>query len=293
MVVCSFGMYFAAQCSWSSNSIIMKKILLAFDGSHFSEGAFNFARQLNDLHRVLLTGIFIPQISYANLWSYADGMVGPAYVPILEKDDTEVVNKNIERFEAVCREQNIPYTVHKDMFDFALPELRRETRFADLLIIGSDNFYENIAGPNDYMKDALQNAECPVIVVPETYLFPQVNVLAYDGSEASVYAIKQFAYLLPELCNQETVLVYSSSDYDELPNQERIEELVKQHFMDVTLLKLDMDPHKDFSKWINNHTNAILVSGSYGRSTISQLFKKSFVDNIITTQKLPVFIAHK
>jgi hypothetical protein len=52
----------------------MKKILLAFDDSHFSTGAFEFARQLNDLRPILLTGVFIPQLSYANLWSYATGI---------------------------------------------------------------------------------------------------------------------------------------------------------------------------------------------------------------------------
>ena len=40
----------------------MKKILLAFEGSHFSEGAFEFARKLNELSPVQLTGVFLPQI---------------------------------------------------------------------------------------------------------------------------------------------------------------------------------------------------------------------------------------
>ncbi|WP_301923889.1 hypothetical protein [Ferruginibacter sp.] len=39
--------------------------------------------------------------------------------------------------------------------------------------------------------------------------------------------------------------------------------------------------------------SAILVSGSYGRSGISQIFKNSFIQNIIAEHRLPVFIAHK
>jgi nucleotide-binding universal stress UspA family protein len=39
--------------------------------------------------------------------------------------------------------------------------------------------------------------------------------------------------------------------------------------------------------------SALLVSGSYGRSGLSQLFKKSFVNEIIAEHRLPVFIAHK
>ena len=48
----------------------MKTIILAFDGVHFSEGAFEFARRLNESQPVLLTGVFLPQAELSNLWSY-------------------------------------------------------------------------------------------------------------------------------------------------------------------------------------------------------------------------------
>ena len=274
----------------------MKKILLAFDGIHFSEGAFDFARQLNALHSILLTGVFIPQLSYANLWSYTGGMAGPSYVPLLEGEDTDAVEKNIERFETLCRENNIAHSVHKDFFDFALPELKRETRFADLLIISSETFYQNIGtgDPSEYMKEAVHSAECPVVIVPEKFKFPKVNILAYDGGESSVYGIKQFAYLFPEFRAQETLLVYSSQNETEgLPNKNQLEELARQHFLNISFRKLDLNPRKYFSDWINQNSNAILVTGSYGRSFFSQLFHKDFVNDVIAEHKLPVFISHK
>ena len=45
----------------------MKKILLVFDGINFSEGAFEFARRLNEKNKILATAVFIPQVNYANL----------------------------------------------------------------------------------------------------------------------------------------------------------------------------------------------------------------------------------
>jgi len=274
----------------------MKKILLAFDGVQFSTGAFEFARQLNNLQPVYLTGVFIPQLSYANLWNYTDGMTGPTYIPILEKEQPDTLEKNIKMFENLCKENSIQYKVHKDYFDFALPELKKETRFADLLIISSETFYNNFGkgSPNDYMKEALHHSECPVIIVPEKFQFPKVNILAYDGSESSVYAIKQFAYLFPELCKHETLLVYSSAKEDhDLPEKQQIEELTKQYFLDASLLKLDFDPKKNFGRWINENSSAILVSGSFGRSMFSEMFKRSFVSDVIAEHRLPVFIAHK
>lgn len=273
----------------------MKKILVAFDGTQFSEGAFEFGRRLNELEPILLVGAFIPQVSYANLWSYAGAMAGPSFVPLMETEDNQQVQANIDRFEALCHQHGISYKVHKDFYDFALPELKRETRFADLLIISSEKFYENLVGedPSEYMKDALHASECPVIVVPEHFEFPTRNILAYDGSESSVFAIKQFAYLFPELKSQETALVYSRDKEVSLPYEHYISELASQHFDKLNIMKLDINPGKDFKAWACENKNAILVSGSYGRSFFSQMVRRSFVSQIIAEHKLPVFITHK
>lgn len=269
----------------------MKRILLAFDGIHFSEGTFEFARQLNDLQPILLVGAFVPQLSYADLWSYADGVAGATYIPTLEEEDLKAVGENIERFEELCRENFINYKVHKDFYDFALPELKKETRFADLLIISSETFYQNIidGDPTEYLKEALRHSECPVIVVPDHFQFPEANILAYDGSEESVYAIKQFAYLFPELNNQETLLVYSSAkEENTLPEEKQIEELVKQHFFDVTLFMLDLKPKEFFSTWVAERPASILVCGSFGRSMKSEIFHKSFSSRVIADHKIPL-----
>lgn len=274
----------------------MKKILLAFDGAHFSEGAFEFARKLNELSPVQLTGVFLPQIDYSNLWSYSTGVSGPLFIPLLEDEDVATVEKNIDRFTFLCQLNGIDFIVHKDFSDFALPALKKETRFADLLILGSELFYENVAihEPGNYLKDAIHDAESPVLVVPEQFDFPQKNILAYDGSESSVYAIKQFAYLFPEFTVNDTVLVYAQTGPEiAFPDEEFIEELCTRHFTNLTLFKLDVNPNKYFGLWSSEKNGAIVVSGAYGRSSFSQVFKKSFISDVIRKHKLPVFITHR
>ncbi len=274
----------------------MKKVLIAFDEKHFSEGAFEFARHLNELKPILLAGVFLPQVIYANLWNYTDAMGGATLIPLIDQRDTEAIQKNIERFEALCKKNNIEYRIHRDFYDFSLPELTKETRFADLLILGSETFYESLGSNkiNDYLKEALHHAECPVILVPEKFTFPKSNVLSYDGSESSVYAIKQFAYLFPELCNQETVLVFASDNAKEdFPEEDYIKELAARHFEDLTFFKLEADPKKYFNTWVSEKNGAMLISGAFGRSLVSQLFKKSFIMNIIADHQLPLFIAHQ
>ncbi|MBY0479631.1 MAG: universal stress protein [Chitinophagaceae bacterium] len=273
----------------------MKKILLAFDGSHFSSGAFEFARQLHELEPVLVTGAFLPQAQTTNAWSYADGMTAPMFIPLADSMDDERLKASVEKFETLCQKNGMEYRVHEDRYDFALPELREETRFADLLIIGSEVFYQQMGNTiNEYLQDVLHTAECPVIVVPEKFEFPTSVILSYDGSSSSVYAIKQFSYVLPALSEKPAILVYAEDGGDnEVPKQSNIEELAARHFKDLTLMKLDMPPEKYFSTWMENRKGALLVSGAFGRSGFSQLFKKSFIADIIANRHLPVFIAHK
>ena len=274
----------------------MKKILIAFDGYRFSEAAFEFARRLNEQNPILLTGLFIPQVSYANMWVYTGSAVAGAYVPVLEEDEDEEVQKNIEKFKTLCITNNISFRVHKDYNDFAIPELKQETRFADLLILSSEKFFQNMIGTNGefYMREAIHDAECPVIVIPEYFRFPDHNIIAYDGSASSVHAIKQFAYLLPELCQNETLLVYAGdNDEEQLPNEDLVEELVTQHFKHLQIIKLNINPRKYFSSWMEEEPSAMLICGALGRSTLSQIFKKSFITDMIAEHKLPVFIAHE
>jgi hypothetical protein len=151
-----------------------------------------------------------------------------------------------------------------------------------------------VGDPNNYLKEAIHNIECCVIVVHEKYQFPNVNILAYDGSESSVFAIKQFAYLLPEFSGNATLLTFANTEGEiNLPNEAYIEELAGRHFSDLTVSKLDIDSNKYFSTWIADKKTAIVVAGAFSRSAFSQFLNKSFVRDIIKQHSIPVFIGHK
>jgi hypothetical protein len=163
-------------------------------------------------------------------------------------------------------------------------------------VLSGELFYKGVIENNqfDYLRDALHAAESPVVIVPEHYQFPETNILAYDGSAESVYAIKQFAYIFPEFTNNPTLLVYADNEEDaDFPSKQHIVELATQHFKNLTFHKLEVASKKYFRTWIEDRNGSILVSGSFSRSVFSQMFRKSFVADIIKNHKIPVFIAHK
>ena len=273
----------------------MKKIIIPFSGGEFSKGAISFANTLHAIRPVLLTGVFLPAVDYARYFFFPTAFASPAYIPMPEDFEEEEVLSSIHHFAEYCQKNMIDYRVHKDLNDSAIPQLTKETRFADVMIIGSETFYKKgiTYGSNEYLKDALHESECPVIIVPEQFNFPSHIVLSYDGSASSVFAIKQFAALFPELCNRKTILLYAGDEKKKIPDQVLIEELAARHFKDLTITRLVADDKEAINNWFHPHRDALVVSGSFGRSGFSELFKQSFIMEIIKEYQTPVFIAHQ
>lgn len=272
----------------------MKKILLVFDGTHFSEGSFKMASFLNELEPALVIGVFLQPIDYRDIVGYTGvGNGGPITISPYHIDE-DVKKKNVNRFELKCQHAGIEYRTHMDTDLFALEELQMETRFADLMILSSELFYENIGKdqPNEYLKKVMRQTECPILLVPEQYNLPTKLLLTYDGKADSVFAIKQFTYLFPQLNNWETKLITIEDEDEPLPHQELIEELAAKHFSNLTIEAVSSETAGSFTNWLAEQDNILLVAGAYGRSELSNLFKKSFLAEVIEQKKTSIFIAH-
>ena len=276
----------------------MKKIIIALDGDHFPQGAFEFAKSINLKNEILLAGVFLSPVDYSKLMAYTAGVDGVAVMPewLMKNDDDEIINKNIELFEDACVADGLHYRVHKENNLMALASLVEESRFADLLLISSELFYKNIgaAQPNYYLEEVLKRSECPVMLIPENYKQPSQILLSYDGGESAMFAIKQFAYLFPELVNMETTLLSVTEDKpEELPEYAMVTELLTGHYPNLQLQNVKISGKKLFIEWLALQPNSFIVMGAFSRSMFSELFKKSFARNVIQDIKMPLFVSHK
>jgi len=274
----------------------MKKILLAFDGTHYSQAALDFAFQLHQQSPIFLTGAFLPQVDYSALWSYSVGSEAGTVIPSAEESTSREIHQNTSRFTDYCKKHGIPFKIHRAYMNFALPELKKESRFADLLIVSSQEFYKQAGTElsNYYLKNILHELECPMIVMPEKKMSAGNNIIAYDGSASAMYAIKQFAYLFPEWAGNPTTIVYATPQQgNEWPYETEIREFISAHFKNVVWQRLVI-PSKDFfTSWLMEKNNSILVTGSFSRSGLSMLFRRSFVTEAINEHYMPVFVAHQ
>jgi hypothetical protein len=273
----------------------MNKILLTYDGRHFSESVFEWARFIHSHHPIMATAVFLPEIDYIELlYSYGGVMTGPTFeTDSLPVGDT-TLQSHIEKFIGLCKEHKIYHKVHTDFTKHVGAEVREESRFADLMVMCSETYYENMGADTqqDYINDTLRKANCPVLAVPGKFSAPRSVILAYDGSDQSVYAIKQFAYLFPWMLDAPAVLV-NFSDAKDVPEHNLIDELLNAHFSAAAIMHFAPTSQKEMENWMLANNSPILVTGAYGRSMLSEAIKKSFISQILIDHKLPVFVAHK
>jgi hypothetical protein len=248
---------------------------------------------MNEQQPILLTGIFLPSVEETELLYSLGGMTGPIYLPELSADSEEDIKANIEHFKTFCTKNEIEFRIHNNAVENVVKELKKESRYADLLVIASELFYSNLGTErqHEYLLHVLHNSECPTLLIPEHYSFPENLIITFDGSASSVYALKQFAYLFPGMVTLNTLLVYATTNKD-FPDWDYIEELVARHYENLTIFKLIAEPHKYFETWLMDNKNPMVIAGAYSRSFISEILKKSFVNEIIEDHNIPVFIAH-
>ena len=277
-----------------NKTAIMKKIILACDGENFPKGAFEYVKELQQAEPVLLIGAFLHPVNFEIFLPGVFASYGGPSIEFQEKEKVQF-QKIIEFFSKICERNGIEYRVHEESYNWDIKDLAKESRFADLMVMSEGLFYteSNIREPNSFMQQAIHEAECPVMLFPETFRTFNKIVVAYDGKKESMFALKQFCHLFPQFTTMETTIIYSSEDAtDSIPDMIYLEEYASRHFSKLNFEKLHLKDKQYFETWTEENTDILLVSGSYSRSLLSTSFNKNFVEGIIHEHHIPLFIAH-
>lgn len=248
----------------------MEKILLLVGRSGIDRSALDFACFLADLTTSKLTALFI--------------------------DHETSLGENKSAFALACNNKGIRWEDdHKTISD--VEDIIVESRFADVLIVGGESTLSehSESAPTQFVKEILSRSECPVIVAPLQFNGIEEIVLAYDASPSAVYSIKQFTYLFPQL--SETRIIFLQINPDESSNithHEKIRDYLKMHYSAIGFHVLHgIKAEDELFGYLLNKKNVFVVTGAYGRTLVSSLFKRSTAELLLKTTSLPVFIAHR
>ena len=278
----------------------MKKFIAAFDSLRFSESTLNYAVFLAKQSDAHLVGVFLDDFtrhsySIVDIAKYEGGMFDE-HIQQLNVKDKEERDKSVEKFEAACQNAGINYSVHRNR-NIAIQELLHESIYADLVVISEDETvtrYEE-AAPTGFIRELLNDVQCPVVVIPSKYMPVDKVVLLYDGEPSSVYAVRIFSYLFESLKDLETQIltVKAREESLHLPDNRLMKEFIKRHYPKAEYIVLKGQAEDQIIQFLHREKkNPLLVLGAYRRNKLSRLFKPSMADNLLQHLKMPLFIAH-
>ena len=277
----------------------MKKIIAAFDGLKYSESTAAYAIEMAKKYNGKIFGIFLEDFTYH---SYSIADLGREDFPELRAAhlntiDVEMRENAIKHFTKQCEEEGLTYSIHRDR-NIALRELLHESRFADMIVIQNNETLTHYSetAPSNFISDLLDKSECPVLVVPPIFEKIEKIIFLYDGEPSSVFAIKQFAYLLQgqQKMPVELLCAKEKDKNSRIPEAFYLREWLQLYYDDVKYSVIVGDADKAIITFLKEQTrNCLVVLGAYERSSISRMIHHSLADTIIKSIDMPLFISHR
>jgi hypothetical protein len=110
-----------------------------------------------------------------------------------------------------------------------------------------------------------------------------------------VQAIKMLSYTLPLFDNKriEVLTVKSDSDTLHVPDGKLMREFMNCRYPAADFVVERGNAKEQILEYLHGRkSNAMVVTGAYGRGLVSRLLKPSMADYLIKELSIPVFIAH-
>ncbi len=276
---------------------MFKHILVATDGSDHSRSAAEYAisiaaRYNAALHAIyvvdikLLEGPFLHDIS-ASLGIDPGGTYEPNIATVLEKRGQaalDVVSAMSAEAGLNCECRLATGTVTRSICD--------EARSTDLLVIGQHGEHaawaDGLIGST--VESVVRRAECPVLVAGVAYAEFRRVVAAYDGSDASLKALKVAATLCSEWPLPMTVVTGGT---DRAAGERLLDDArsyLETYRLDTDFKVAAGEPAEAIIECARQIDANLIVMGAYGHTRVRHLILGSTTSQVIHRSPVPVLL---
>lgn len=286
---------------------MIRSILLALDTTEASALAQHLAirvcqemasRPGQGPRAVHLTGVAVvdrPTIERPEAAPIGGGAFKAERDEAMLSDAREKLTEILDRFEAACRENDIPCTAVRTE---GLPseQIEQEAHSHDLIMIGKDtNFhFETSRETGETVRQLLKTSARPVVVVPETVEKGTNVVIAYDGSLQSSHALHLWTLLDLKAHDSEIHVVSISKQRDEAEHHCRqAAALLAFHEIRANVHPIESDA--GFAAVLDAHMDQwnpkLVVMGAYGVGGIRATFFGSETLAMLEASRSLLFLA--
>jgi hypothetical protein len=274
----------------------MQKILLIINAQNADTNSVDFACKIAKSNDSKLCALVVENMHFNYIPS--TGLEAPSYFSAVSPASAMLTadkEQIIRLFKEQCKLKGVNHEILTDDRE-PLQQVIFESRFADLLIVDPQItvFEGEEQLPSHFIKEILAKAECPVLLAPEKFDEVEEVVFCYDGSASSVFAFKQFTYLMPQFkAVKVRVLEVNRKEKEKFNEADRkIMEWVRANYPTVCYYSLAGNANDELFAYLFMTKNRLVVLGAYGRSMLSNFFRKSNAEILMRTVDLPLFIAH-
>lgn len=276
----------------------MEKILFVTDAVKLNMQHLDFACFLANLTHSRLIGVFLENTEgetrskeTLQQLAVASSLSGGSVRELKEN----YCEQHIRSFKDGCELRGVNCSIHRNR-GIPAAEVIGESRYADLIVIDPGISFadvrENI--PTSFVKEVLQGAECPVVIAPEGFEGIDQVIFSFDNSRSSVFAIKEFTHLFPEMHDRKAVILsITAPGNTALEDKYKLKEWLRAHYQDTNVMVLeDSNKRARLLEYLLAQKNAFIVMGAFGRGLLSNFFAPSHAAPIVRFVSQPVFIAH-
>ena len=278
----------------------MEKVILVVMGATPSANATDFACYISEMVRCRLTGFFFENHQYKDIPAIQIAY-GIPYVETIVTSDLpddvsrqEKLDESMRHFRETCEKKGIQASARL-LETPVLEKIIAESQFADLIIADATVSGASLSkeAPSSFLRELLAGARCPVLIAPVIHAPAEEVVFCYDGSPSSIFAMKQFTYLFPEMAGARGTVVQVNKEGDIAEAEKnRIRTWLTRHYDYSDIAVLQGNTEDELFTFLLEKKFAMIVTGAYGRSMISRFFRQSHADALIRTLNYPIFITH-
>jgi len=276
---------------------MFKHILVATDGSAHAESAARYAISIAERYEAVLDAVYVTDIKMlegpflrdisASLCIEPGGDYQRNIAVILEKRGQAAlasVSAMCASAGMDCQTHLVTGTVTRSICEYA--------RLADLLVIGQHGEHaawaDGLLGST--VDSVVRRAERPVLVAGVAYREFGRVVAAYDGSDASLKALRVAATLCTEWPLPVTVVAGAT---DEDAGQKLIDEArsyIDTYNLDAEFETVPGEPAQAIIECATKVGADLIIMGAYGHTRVRNLILGSTTSHVVRHSPVPVLL---
>ncbi|MBN9413481.1 MAG: universal stress protein [Candidatus Paracaedimonas acanthamoebae] len=277
---------------------MIKKIILALDGSKPSLNARDYAIKLAKEHKALLTAIAVLDTPWLTA-AQPEPLGGSAFKiyrdEVVIKEAEGHLHELLAQFKLKAEQEDIKAEAY-EYEGFPVSEIERASYEGDIIILGkTTDFHFSLEQDNDLtVRHIARDNPRPIIIVPENFKEGKRVIIAYDGSVHASKALHMFLLLGLAKGNEVHVVTVK-------PTPEQAQETLNQAINLSNLYDVKLKPHVVISddnpaphilELISQINPSLIVMGAFSHNILSETLFGSCTKTLMNKTEVPLFINH-